>query len=179
MEYHAGRVPEAKRAWNRSVAREPSLWGYRNLAVVARDEGRTEEAADLWLKALRMRPTLLPLAVECCRALIEADRPRELLALWGTLPGQVREAGRIRTLEAQAAMAAGDLDRVERILDSSLVLTTNREGEVVLSDLWFELHERLLAERDGVEIDDSLCERVRREFPPPPHLDFRMAKEKE
>ncbi|MBN1344459.1 MAG: DUF5107 domain-containing protein [Phycisphaerae bacterium] len=178
MEYRAGRVPEAKRAWNRSVARTPSLWAYRNLAVVAKHDGRKEEAAELWLKALRMRPTLLPLAIECCQALIEADRARDLLALWGTLPGQVRQVGRIRTLEAQAAMAVGDLRRVEQILDGDLELTSNREGEVVLSDLWFELNARRLAEKEGGTLDDALRERVRREFPPPPHLDFRMAKEK-
>ena len=49
-----------------------------------------------------------------------------------------------------------------------------REGEVVLTDLWFGLHEKRVAAAESVPINDALKERVRREFPPPENLDFRM-----
>jgi hypothetical protein len=49
-----------------------------------------------------------------------------------------------------------------------------REGEVVLTDLWFGLHEKRIAAAENVPVNDALKERVRREFPPPENLDFRM-----
>jgi hypothetical protein len=50
-----------------------------------------------------------------------------------------------------------------------------REGERALSDLWFNLHERRLSAQENIPIDDALRARVRREFPPPPAIDFRMS----
>ncbi len=175
MAYHAGEVDAAKRAWTTSLDMAASAWAWRNLAVLAKHEGRTAEAANLWIKSLRMLPNLLPLAVECCQALIDADRAGELIALLDTLGSSVRTNGRVRTFEARAALEVGELDRVERILSADLELATVREGEVVLSDLWFAMHEKRLAAVEGVAIDDELRERVRREYPPPAHLDFRMA----
>ena len=175
MDYHAGDVEAARRAWERSVALTPSAWASRNLAVLAKHEGRDADAADLWIQALRMKPDVLPLAIEGCQALVDADRAGELAGVLDGLSEVVRVNGRIRTFEARAALVLGDLDRVEQILMSDLELASIREGEVVLSDLWFAVHEKRLAAAEGVEIDDALRERVRRDFPPPPHIDFRMS----
>ncbi len=175
MHYHDGDVEAARRAWNKSLELAPSAWAYRNLAVLCNHAGQKAEAANLWVQALKMVPDLVPLAIECCLALVEADRPQETLDLLDALPEAVRRNGRVRTLETRAALAVGQLDRAEAILSGEIELTTVREGEVTLSDLWFALHERRLVEAEGVAIDDELRERVRREFPPPPHLDFRMA----
>jgi hypothetical protein len=49
-----------------------------------------------------------------------------------------------------------------------------REGERTLTDLWFAAHELKLSRVEGVPIDRELRVRVRREFPPPPAIDFRM-----
>ena len=86
-----------------------------------------------------------------------------------------RSAGRIRLLEGQAALAAGDFDRVERLLGEKLVIDDLREGERSLSHLWFELHEKRLSAAEGLPLDEALRERVRRQFPVPEHLDFRMS----
>jgi hypothetical protein len=39
------------------------------------------------------------------------------------------------------------------------------------------MHERRLAASENLPIDDELRARVRRDFPPPSHIDFRMAGE--
>ncbi|MBC7286507.1 MAG: DUF5107 domain-containing protein [Armatimonadetes bacterium] len=164
----------AREAWQRSCEAEESPWALRNLAVIAREEGRHAEAAELILKAARLRPDLRPLVVECGRMLVSSGRPAEWLAFLGEVPESVRRCGRVVLLEAQAALAVGDLDTVERILGQSIEIPDLREGEVSLSDLWYAFHEQRLAKAEGVEVNDALRERVRREFPPPPHLDFRM-----
>jgi len=175
MRYHAGEAEGAREAWERSLALERSTWALRSLAVLARHEQAPERAADLWLEAAGMAPGLLPLIVECGQALLEANRPQAWLDLLPGLPEAVRDAGRVRVLEGRAALAVGKLEAVEAILSGGVVLTDLREGEVALSDLWFGMHERRLAAEEGAPLDDALRERVRREFPPPRHLDFRMS----
>lgn len=56
-----------------------------------------------------------------------------LVAPTGALPGQV--GGRLRLLEARAALACGHVDRVSRILAGGIV-PNPQEGETALSDLW-------------------------------------------
>lgn len=126
-------------------------------------------AAALWL-----RPDLLPLAVECGRALIETGRPQAWLDLLPSLPQACRGAGRVRLLEGQAALVIGDLARVEPLFTERIEVNDLREGELSLSELWFGYHERKISAAKGVPLDETLQARVRREFPVPEHLDFRV-----
>ncbi len=175
MRHFAGDRDGAQRAWEQSLEQARSPWALRNLAVLAWEEERLDDAAELYLAACHMRPSLLPLAVECGRLLIDAGRPREWLDLLAELPESVCSVGRICLLEGQAALAVGDFDAVERILAEKPAVNDLREGELSLSHLWFEYHERCLSAAEKVAIDDALRARVRREFPVPKEFDFRMA----
>jgi len=175
MLHHAGEREKAKRAWERSIRREPSALAYRNLAVAASHEGRLAEAADLWLEACRMAPDLVPLAVECCACLAEAGRAGELTAVLARLAPETRAHPRLRVLEARAALETGDLETVERILLGEVELTDLREGETTLTDLWYRMHEKRVAAAENLPEGKELRDRVRREFPPPAHIDFRMS----
>jgi hypothetical protein len=175
MRYYAGDTAAAREAWARSYRLTPTPWAARNLAVSARDENKSGEAADWLVAAMLGRRDLLPLAVECGKQLQETKRPLDWLKLLSLLPPQLRRNGRIRLLECQAALDTGDLDRAERILTQLPVVIDLREGERALSDLWFNLHERRLSAQENIPIDDALRARVRREFPPPPAIDFRMS----
>jgi hypothetical protein len=174
MRYYEGERESARRAWERSLQETRTPWAIRNLAVLAQERGQGDEAADLYVAACRMRPQSLPLAVECGRALLEADRPAEWLERLDDLPAWVRERGRIRLLEARAALALDDFERVKHIFAEKPVVNDMREGEVSLSELWFDFHERRLSAAENVPIDDALYARVRREFPVPEEFDFRM-----
>ena len=66
------------------------------------------------------------------------------------------------------------LDKSEKYLRDVPPLVTIREGETSLSDLWQEYHLCRISEENDIPIDDVLRKRVRREFPLPEHLDFRM-----
>ncbi len=174
MAYAAGERDTARRAWERSRALSPSAWALRNLAVLAVQDGRTDEGADLYLAAREMAPNLAPLANECCRALLRAGRRRDMLDLLRRMPERVRSHPRIRIAEAEAALELHDFDTTQRILESNLVLADLREGDASLSELWFRMHEERIAAAEDVPIDEKLEQRVLREFPLPPHLDFRM-----
>jgi hypothetical protein len=174
MRYYAGDRHGARRAWQISLEQADTPWATRNLAVLAWEEGRFDEAVEFYIIACRMRPSLLPLVVECGRTLIDLGRPRDWLQLLAELPPSVRTVGRIRLLEAQAALAMGDFESVERIFAEKPVVDDMREGEKSLSHLWFDFHEQRLSVTEKIPIDDALRARVRREFPVPKQFDFRM-----
>jgi len=106
--------------------------------------------------------------------LIEAGRSQDMLNFMDDLPPQISDLGRMQIMEAQAAMKIGDLQRVEDILQSRPSVADVREGEVILSNLWFEMHEKRIAAAENIPIDDKLRQRVRRDYPPPSWLDFRQ-----
>ncbi|OGV66417.1 MAG: hypothetical protein A2498_12995 [Lentisphaerae bacterium RIFOXYC12_FULL_60_16] len=175
MRYHAGNRAGARTAWEQSYRMTPSAWAARNLAILSRQEQRVPEAVDWMVAALLSRPDLLPLVAECGRLLMDTGRSADWLALLKLLPASVRKAGRVRLLEAQAALVTDDLKRIERILRDAPVVIDLREGEQSLSELWFALHERTISRREQIPVDDALRARVRRDFPPPPAIDFRMS----
>jgi len=175
MRYYARDRDAAREAWQTSLGQVKTPWATRNLAVLAGEDNQLDEAADLYRSACRMRPSLLPLVVECGQALLKANRHDEWLDLLAEFPDSVRTAGRVRLLEGQAALALRDLDRVAEVLDSRAIIDDLREGERSLSNLWFEFHEQRMAAEEGIPLDDTLRARVRREFPVPQELDFRMA----
>ncbi|MFN2284270.1 MAG: DUF5107 domain-containing protein, partial [Anaerolineae bacterium] len=70
MRYAAGERDTAREAWEHSLQAIRTPWALRNLAVLAWEDAHFDEAAELYAAALRLRPTLLPLAVECGQKLI-------------------------------------------------------------------------------------------------------------
>ena len=176
MRYWAEDYAGACQAWEQSLKACETPWARRNLAMLAREEDRQDEAVELYAAAVRQRPGLFNLAVECGQFLLDAEQPRAWLEIVEqVLPEPVRNAGRVKLLEGRAALAVDDFDRVEQLFAEQLVIDDLREGERSLSHLWFEFHEKRLSQQEGVEIDDALKERVRQEFPVPAHLDFRMS----
>lgn len=175
MRYRAGDVAGAKKAWEQSIAKEPSAWAYRDLAVLKREEGDEPAAADLWLTAARLAPDVAPLAIECAKSLLTAKRFAEVITFADSRPDAVKRQGRIRLLRAVVALKLGDLETVAKYFEGDLDIANIREKETALSDLWFGYHEQRIArERGGVPIDEQLRRLVRKEFPPPIRFDFRL-----
>jgi tetratricopeptide (TPR) repeat protein len=174
MRRYAGDQEGARRAWEQSLERQRSAWALRNLAVLALENRQFDDAIRLYAEAHGLLPSLRPLTIELGQALLMADRPQDWLDIADGLAEPDQSSGRIRLLEAQAALAQQDFDRAERILSAPLVVDDMREGELSLAQLWFDLHARRLSAIEGVPIDDALRARARREFPLPKALDFRM-----
>ena len=102
------------------------------------------------------------------KALAVAAATAAPVATQATCPGNPNPLGVARVVEIDTTGGPGFGFQHFRAYDFL------REGEVVLTDLWFGMHERRLAAAENVPINDELRQRVRREFPPPAHLDFRM-----
>jgi hypothetical protein len=175
MLYEAGDVRMGPAHWAASRILRANAWAYRNEAVAASHQGESLVAARFWQKAYKLRPDLLPLAIECAEALLAAKEATDALKFIESLPANMRSYGRIRMIEARAAVATDDLDRAEKILTGDLVVPDLREGEVGLTDNWYALQEKKLARSRNTEVTDEIRREVRKNYPPPKHLDFRMA----
>ena len=168
------RYNEARQAWEKSVSLRPSAWVYRHLAVLAEIEERHDESARLYLQAVEYAPGYGRLIIECGKALVRAGQHQKWLTLLEQLDGTVRSIGRVRLLEAQAALSLDDIDRAGSILEDDLVVTDVREGEGGPAHLWYRYQAKRLAAAEGIPVDEQLEKRVRREIPPPSYLDFRL-----
>lgn len=178
MRYSAGDSDGAREAWERSMAAEPNAWSARNLAFLAFEAERFDAAASFYQQALRMQPSLLPLATEAGRRLLAMGRPQLWLDLLEELPASLRSAGRIRLLEGQAAVETGALERAAQLFGGSLIVDDLREGERSLSDLWFAYQTARVSREENVPASDALRARVRERYPVPDFLDFRMSEGK-
>jgi hypothetical protein len=174
MRYYARDFKGARNSWECSNQHNRTPWALRNLAITFWKEGKLDEAAELLMEACRLTPSSTPLVVECGCCLIEADQSRRWLEFLPTLAESVCATGRIRLLEAQAALAEGGLTTVEKFFDDEVIMDDLREGENTLSDLWFAYHERRLSDAENLPIDDDLQEKVRIQYPLPESMDFRM-----
>ena len=83
----------------------------------------------------------------------------------------MRKLGRVKTLEIAALMRTDRLDEAQALLESRIVLTDVREGDVLLTDLWFEL----MARRERGSADEESIAWARENLRPPRDLDFRMS----
>ncbi|MCS7306464.1 MAG: DUF5107 domain-containing protein [Thermoguttaceae bacterium] len=162
----------AEKAWQASLACQKSGWALRNLAVLADRRGDRQKACQLLLQAWHTGPQIAPLAIEYLQMLTQSRRFAEVYDFVATLPEKIRQHERVQLLWARAAIELGRLEGVEKIFHYEFA--TIQEGEVSLTDLWFAWHEKRLAAAENVPIDEKLRQRVRRQFPPPRQIDFRM-----
>ena len=152
-----GDLESAEAAYRRSVAARPTAAALRGLALVARAQGREQEAVDHYAEARRLDPASRALATEQLELLLDLGRAADCLAVEAGLPADVRRHGRTRLLRARALAARGSAAEAAAVVDD-LVVEDLAEGARDLDQLWAELHPGR---------------------PLPPALDFRMVTEEE
>ena len=175
MRYYHGDQHGATAAWETSCDRSPNAWALRNLAALDAAQDNSARTAERYARAMQLQPTCLPLAIEAGKQMVPAGRAEQWLSAAAALPQAARDHGRVRLLKAQAACETGDFDACRNILSQPFVVEDLREGEKTLTDLWFDLHVRLVSNREDIAIDEALEQRIRHDYPAPPHLDFRMS----
>jgi hypothetical protein len=167
----------AEAAWQASIQCKPSALAFRNLAVLATRQSKPELALGYCRRAWQLAgaartPNLLQsLAVEYLSGLCAARQFSLAKAILDTLPDQVHDSDRIQILSGRIALETGDLDTVEKILQREYAEI--REGEVELTNLWFEMWAKRLAAQTGRAEDEELRREVEKLYPPPARIDFR------
>jgi hypothetical protein len=169
----------AASAWEQSILLRPSMWAYRNLAILRLRQKDEAAALEYYRQAwqLAVASSALPgaLAVEYLQLLVATRQYALGMEVYASLPAQARDADRVQILRGQIAMQLGNLDAVEQVLQRNYAVV--REGEITLSDLWFELHARRLSAQTGEPLTQALRQKVRAELKPPARIDFRSFNE--
>jgi len=165
----AGKNQAAGKEFRRSLECARNPWALRCLALLEDKGGDSARAADLLCEAAERKP-IRPLAVEALELLAKTRQYQRMYGFLDKLPAEVRGEGRIKTFEILALLRTKRYQEAQALLMSDIVLTDVREGDVLLTDLWFELMAR--KERGGAEEADMNW--ARENLKPPKHLDFRM-----
>ncbi|HEY9078185.1 MAG TPA: DUF5107 domain-containing protein [Anaerolineaceae bacterium] len=166
----------AASAWRESLEKQLSPWAYRNLAALAQRRGILQEALacyDLaWSLAKSLKVSMLePLAAEYLSCLLEAQEFARAWRLAESLPAAVAGSDRVQILKATAALKLNHLEVVEAILQREFA--TVREGQVDLTNLWFEMWRRRIALETGRSLEDIPLSEVKAAHPAPQRIDFR------
>lgn len=175
MRMETREVSSARLAWRKSHELVPNAWALRNLAVIETRGERHEAALDLLRQAWEIGPKIAPLAIEYGRAMVRLEKYEDLLEFTQSLPADVASHERLRMMAAEAQIKLGCAESLDEFFSSDFA--NIREGEVSLTELWFSYHEQRVSKEEGIPIDDALRQRVRRDFPPPRGIDFRMTAE--
>ena len=164
---YAGDVVGARVEWEESIALEPSVVAWRNLAALHLVEEDYVAAARLYDQALQMAPGDRALVIEALNALRRAGNSARVLDVIEQLPDELASIGRIRLLRAQAAIAVGDIELCGSLLEPGFELPDLREGDDSLAQLWLAYADAVLERDTSGDADGSLGSIPR-------HLDFRM-----
>lgn len=164
-----GENKKARKAFEQSIKRSTNPWALRCLAIIDIQEGMLGKGTEGLCQAVQMKP-IRPLVIEALDALSQTEQYEKMLEVIKKLPATLRETGRIKTYEILALMRTNSLAEAQSLLESSIVLADVREGDVLLTDLWFEL---IAWQKKGCG-DEQTVAWARANFQPPRHLDFRM-----
>lgn len=147
---------------------QPSCWSSYGLAACRYADGDLSGAIEHILHALSLRPGDVSLARDVFRFLQEAKRDEAIIACFEQLPPALQQDGKLRFYLAGAYVHIGELEKAEAIFygNGGLIVPNIREGEMSLTELWFELEEKKQRLANGFVEPNSLQ--------PPAGLDFRM-----
>lgn len=178
IEYAAGNISSAQKAWEDSVKLNPSAWALRNISMIYKNEiGDIKTAKKYILEAFKLKSDCNALCNEVA-AILTADNDDKLwLDIYAELDTEMQKAGRLRLYRAIALINLDRLEEAAEIINADFVMSDIKEGELSVSQMWFELYRRLYAKEQGVIYnpeDTELIKQADDKYPLPKKLDFRM-----
>ena len=175
VKYAKGDFKAARECFEKSAELKPNAWAYRDLAqIVGNIDGDLVSAARYMEKAADLKPGYIPLQIETATALMRCGEYEKWIERYKTCPENVKSHGRVRMLTGACCAKTGDVEAAKGFINEKLVVNDIMEGEYSLSEIWYELYARVLAEEKGVEWESLDRDEVLNRYPLPYALDFRM-----
>jgi len=179
----AKQIEEARAAWRESIALEPNVWAYRNLAVLENRSGNADLAEEYYDRALMLDGAYddYALASEYMEFLVRRKDYSKVWDIFTSLPPNCSCVDRIRITAATAAVKLDQLSYLEKFFTEQH--HDIKEGECSLTNIWFEYCARRMAKERGIvdltdEIMQDLMDEAWDTCPPDPAIDFRMSFDK-
>ena len=178
IKYADGDLVGAKSAWEASAKIKPSPWALRNLSMLYKNELFDIKTARKYiLEAFKLKQNCPALCNEVAAQLTADGGDALWLEIFDTLPDEIKCLGRIRLYKAIALINLGRLKEASKIINPDFAMSDIKEGELSISQIWFELYRRLYAEEEGMAYDindKNLIKKADEKYPLPKKLDFRM-----
>lgn len=173
----------AREAWKKANELCPNIISLRNLAFLENRANNFELAEKYYDKALEIEGAYEDFALisEYLIFLTRQKKFSKLWALFSALSDELKEVDRIKISAARAAIRLGHTDYLEKFFKEEHY--DIREGEVSLTDIWFEFCALKMAKERGIENPgrDTLEELIDEAWdtcPPDKSIDFRMSDNK-
>ncbi len=138
------------------------------------DEQDTPAALALLRQAVPLAPGVVPLIQQACEALLQAQQPAEAAAIIAQATLEAQRHGRIRMLKVRAALAQGDTLEAKQFFGEGIVIDDIREGEVSVTDVWYQWQTLLRSRERQLPMDEHLLRQVKQDLSPPAAYEFRL-----
>ena len=133
---------------------EANPWATYGLACIAKNSDKEDLYFELLEKAYKLNPLCPQLLHELCHDLFDAEKYEKMDELLTNMDPSLIEFERIKLDVIKNALKKNDFDTIDKYIDYNFA--TNREGEILLSEGWFEMMSRKRAIKAGVEYTDDL-----------------------
>ncbi|HEY8443378.1 MAG TPA: DUF5107 domain-containing protein [Clostridia bacterium] len=144
VEYALGNMEEAEACWRKSFDLKPNAWSARNLAMLYKNiYKQSQKAAELMKTAVKLKKHI-SLYKDCAEALIQAEKYDEWLKICEEMPEEMSKTGRIRYYKALCLSRLGKNKEASEIINENFVMEDIREGELSLTELWYDIYGALL-----------------------------------
>jgi hypothetical protein len=166
---NAGESEAARRHFHASNALHENAWAQRNLAIISESPAL---ASEHYRQAWRLASQSVHLAVEICQFYQRAQLFDDLALFLQQLPPSMAEHERIRLARALVALQHQEYDLLRELLAGEF--STIREGETLLTELWFGLQRGQAEAALGRRLSEAEAQSVIDAHPMPYRIDFRM-----
>lgn len=174
MRYTAGDLEGARSAFEASLGMTESPWVLRNLAMLHGNElGDFPRAMEYMERCLEVKRDNRWLWIDMAVLCLKAKQEERWIALYDTVPGEIRKEGRLKLYTAIALTRLDRLEEAAMYLNHDLVVPDIKEDENLITEAWFSLYGKILSKETGITDCPQLKALVEEKYPLE-ELDFRM-----
>lgn len=175
LRYAASDYGIAKECFEKSIKAKDNAWAHRNLAQIEGNiYGDLRTAAIEMEKAADLAGEYIPILVETATALMRAGEFEKWIRRYRKLEKTLQSAGRLKMLTGSCLVKLDRIDEAREFINENIEVDDIMEGEYALSEIWTELHVRILAKEENVSPEQITKTRALEKYPLPYALDFRM-----
>ena len=164
---------KALELWLKSIDIKPTAIAYRNISIYYKNKKDYEKSLFYMEKSIDLfenKEIDVAFLVEYFYLLDLLKKYDKIVKLYEKYGYYEKTA----IYAARSYLALKQYEKLEKIF--SMEQITIREGENYILDVYFEYIAKIKSEKDGIEFNDDLIKKLRKEVEAPENLDFRMVK---
>ena len=178
IKYALGDINGAKKAWERSIHLTPSIWAYRNYAMLLKNEYGNIDIAIQYMQtaySLESAKNIISFLREYADILTMNGKDIEWVKAYKNLPENMAKNERLTMYYAIALLHLGFLREAAKIITPDFTLSDIKEGEFSLSCIWTEIYKAILIKEEKMSEEEAV-KLVAEKYPVPDSLNFKMNK---